>query len=470
MMLRSSLLLRSLPSLLVAMLAGGCGAEFPVPDRVVLVTIDTLRADHVGFGGYPLPITPFLDSLAEQGTVFDRTLAQAPTTGPSHASIFTGLYPIQHRVQANGQKLDPVFLTLAEAFAAADFQTAAFVSTNAHFKWGDLSQGFEVYDEQPLRSPDGTKIRRKDYRGAGETIEAAIDWLADRDPSERLFLWVHLYDPHLPFQPPPDHLTAVQRMSKELGVEVHRAHLRAAHGDPDRQRMFQDIQSYDAEILYVDRELERLYRSMSGPDSNDLWIVTSDHGQGLNSHDGWMGHAWQIYEVQMRVPLIFHFTGDPSRSRVIDNVLVEHVDLAPTLAELMNLDFEQTLGRVQGTSLVPWLGSAEGTGAKGYSLGQNSWYHQWKENRANQSLPKLSLRTMDSKYIQNEGEADELYDLQSDPNERVNLIDAPEHSAERERLQGALQRLVESLENLEIDPESVDDETLERLRALGYLQ
>ncbi len=454
----------------ILMVLIGCGRASTPPDRVVLVTIDTLRADHVGFQGYPLPITPFLDSLAEQGVVFRQALAQAPTTGPSHASIFTGLYPIQHRVQANGQKLDPVFLTLAEALSAGGFETAAFVSTNAHFKWGDLSQGFQVYDELPLYGDDGGKTRRNEYRPAAETIDAAIDWLAEQDPDEKLFLWIHVYDPHMPYQPPAEYLEKVRRMAEELGEENHRDYLRAAHGNPDLDRLYRKIQRYDAEILYVDHQLERLYGALAAPGSKDLWIVTSDHGQGLDSHDGWMGHARQIYEVQMRVPLLFHFTANGPAPAVIDDSLVEHVDLLPTVVELTGLSFQQQLAEVQGISLVPYFRQSSARSSKGYSLAQSSWYRRRKKGRANQSLPKLSLRSLESKYISNEGEEDEFYDLRVDPNERNNLIADPGHTAERDRMHTALRRMVESLENLEIDPESVDEETLERLRALGYLQ
>ena len=469
-MLRIGIVTRFLVLAIAAIAATGCQKSLSVPDRIVLVTIATLRADHVGFEGYPLPITPFLDSLAERGVVFGQAMAQAPTTGPSHASIFTGLYPIQHRVQANGQKLDPVFVTLAEALSEGGFRTAAFVSTNAHFKWGALGQGFDVYDEQPLIDESGDKNRRRKYRPAGETIDAAIEWLAGQEADEKLFLWIHVYDPHKPLQPPEEFLDEVRQLSRKLGVEELKDHLRAAHGDPDRRRMFKDIQRYDAEILYVDRQLHRLYEALAKPRSNDLWIVTSDHGQGLNSHDGWMGHARQIYEVQMRVPLLFFSTrGGLSPARV-DNSLVEHVDLVPTVAELANLNFEQKLGEVQGVSLVPYLTRETSRDTKGFSLAQNSWYRRWKKGRANQSRPKLSLRTLESKYISNEGDEDEFYDLRADPNERNNLIHSSEHAAERDRMKSSLLRLVESLENLEIDPESVDDETLERLRALGYLQ
>ena len=469
-MLQLGRIFRFLALAIAAIAATGCQQSLEVPDRIVLVTIDTLRADHVGFEGYPLPITPFMDSLAERGVVFGQAMAQAPTTGPSHASIFTGLYPIQHRVQANGQKLDEVFLTLAEALSEGGYRTAAFVSTNAHFKWGALGQGFDVYDEQPLIGDDGVKRRRSAYRPAQGTVDAAIDWLAGQDPNEKLFLWIHVYDPHKPLQPPAEYLKQVQQLSNEIGVEVLKDYLRAAHGNPDRRRMFKDIQRYDAEILYVDRQLQRLYEALDRPRSRDLWIVTSDHGQGLNSHDGWMGHARQIYEVQMRVPLFFFSTrGGLSPGRIEDS-LVEHVDLVPTIADLANLQFEQKLGEVQGVSLVPHLTRKTSRNTKGFSLAQNSWYRRWKKGRANQSRPKLSLRTLESKYISNEGEEDEFYDLRVDPNERNNLIHSSEHAAERDRMKNSLLRLVESLENLEIDPESVDDETLERLKALGYLQ
>jgi arylsulfatase A-like enzyme len=461
-----------LASAVIATCLTGCRQALPRPDRIILVTIDTLRADHVSAYGYPVEITPFLDSLAARGVAFARAFAQSATTGPSHASLFTGLYPIQHGVQANGRKLDRSFMTLAEGLAANGYRTAAFVSTNAHFRWGNLSQGFEVYDEQPLpegRRQKGKRIRR--YRPANATIDAALDWLVGVERSEKLFLWIHLYDPHKGLHPPDRDLRQVERLAKKLGRRAHQDFLRAAHGNPDRGKLYRNILLYDAEIRFVDRELRRLYAAMATEGSRDLWIVTSDHGQGLDSHHGWFGHAKQIYNVQLRVPLVFHLTEPGLPPAMIEDVIAEHVDIAPTIAELAGFELSQPRAAVQGSSLTAYLRGDRPAAVKTLSFAQSSRYRKRAPGRRpNRGKPKMSLQSLQHKYILTEGSEDELFDLSLDPHERRNLIAEPEYAGRRAELQARLLGMVETLADSEIEAESVDEDTLDRLRALGYLQ
>ena len=164
-------------------------------DHIVFVTLDTLRADHLHTYGYPRNISPFIDGLAERGVVFERAYASISSTGPSHATMFTGLYPLQHRVQKNGQGLPNEFVTLAESLAARGFDTGAFVSSRASLRSGNLDRGFQVYDD-PQRKTGAP------YRPANETIDAAIDWLENRRDSGPYFLWLHLFDMHLPWRAP----------------------------------------------------------------------------------------------------------------------------------------------------------------------------------------------------------------------------------------------------------------------------
>lgn len=448
----------------------GCGdAADSRPDRVVLVTIDTLRADHVGAYGYPLDITPFIDSLAKSGVVFDRALAHASATAPSHASMFTGLYPIQHGVNANGLKLWEGFRTVAEAFSEVGYRTAAFVSTNAHFKWGGLDQGFEIYDEQPLADTSNKK-KKAPYRPAVKTIDAAVEWLHGIAREDKVFAWIHLYDPHKRLRPPPENLAQVKRLAKELGPDTHREALRGAHGNLDFRGLYRRILQYDAEILYADQQVERLYREMESTDSDDLWIVTSDHGQGLYSHDRWFGHSKQVYNTQILVPLIFHSTRASFAPARFDNALVQHIDLVPTLIELFDLDFPQSGSPMQGRSLVPYLKGTTPEKITPFSFAQSSRDLGRHLRRPERSWPKYSLQNLEFKYILNERWEDEFYDLRRDPNERHNRLGSDELSEEEARILGTLVRMMETLMATEREAEMVDEDTLERLKALGYLQ
>jgi arylsulfatase len=320
--------------------ATGCGDPSPhqpaldLPfDRIVLVSIDTLRADHLGSYGYPRDTSPFLDELARQGVVFERAYAAMSTTAPSHATIFTSLYPLQHRLLQNGLKLRDDFLTLAELVADRGFATAGFVSTEVHFAASNLQQGFATLDEPSLS-------RRQHYRDADETIDAARQWLRGLESDARFFLFVHLYDVHTPMRPPARHLGALSPASEEERRSLTRL-LTQQHGiilapyQGSAEAMLESVTAYDAEIRFADAELRRLFEAIQalGLGRKALWIITSDHGEGLGNHH-WLGHSRYIYEEQVRVPLIFYSTEQLPEPRRVSE-LVEHVDLLPTIASLV---------------------------------------------------------------------------------------------------------------------------------------
>ncbi|MHC4220645.1 MAG: sulfatase, partial [Planctomycetota bacterium] len=171
-------------------------------DRILLITLDTLRADHLSCYGYPRRTSPFIDSIAAEGVRFTRAFAPMATTVPSHASMLTGLYPLQHGVLKNGNRLSDDVGTLPEILASAGFETAGFVSTNRHFADGNLHQGFRHFDEP---APEGLELQ---YRCAEQTLDTARAWLAQTPPPPRLFLWIHLFDPHMPYVERQTHLDA----------------------------------------------------------------------------------------------------------------------------------------------------------------------------------------------------------------------------------------------------------------------
>lgn len=453
----------------LSMLACSPAAPFAESfDSIVLVTIDTLRADHLPFFGYPTDTAPFLTSLAERGADFRTAFSHSATTGPSHASLFTSLYPLQHRVQNNGQVLDDSFVTLAELFAEQGWQTAAFVSGNAHFGESRIAQGFADYDQPPTPSRESGS-RRNLYRRADRTTDRVVRWL-ERDRADgRFLLWVHYYDPHMPLRPPArfvEELRPVSNHERRTYID----HLLHEHHSPRIPAQVVDkIIEYDAEIRFVDEQLERLYAAVEDAvDGDSLWVITSDHGQGLANH-GWFGHHRNIYNEQLRVPLVFHSPSGRIPQRVIDNRLVEHVDVAATLADWLGQDFSTQAAPLQGRSLSPLLLQGRDPDPRRLAFAERRRIFTATESPSHEPGERYALQTLDTKYLWFTEGPDELYDLARDPYETRNLIGEEPLSAEAEELREQLREIVAALDS-EGDAGIVDEETLERLRALGYLQ
>lgn len=274
-------------------------------DRIYLIIIDTLRADHLGCYGYPRNTSPFIDSLAKEGILFEKAYSQSSSTCPSHASIFTGLYPFQHRVLANGYVLDDSYTTLAEILRDNGFKTAAFASTDRHFRVTNINQGFDFYED-----PVGTmELLGRVYRSARLTKKNASIWLNNFDTNQKLFLWLHFFDPHIPYRPPKIH---IQEIKESLNRQDFLRYMKNIPTDMEVfenkiYKMYRKIIRYDAEIRYVDEELKHFFSFIDhkGLNKNALWIITSDHGEGLGQHK-WYIHGKLLYQEQIHVPLIFY--------------------------------------------------------------------------------------------------------------------------------------------------------------------
>jgi arylsulfatase A-like enzyme len=377
---------------------------------------------------------------------------------------------LQHGVLNNGLVLDEEFETLAEQFRGAGYRTAAFVSTDAPLG-GALSQGFEVWDQ--YQADTDVEGSRKLYRQAEETVGRAIEWTRSASPDEPFFLWVHVYDPHRPIQPPDEDVVAVRQMIEAYGEDRYQQELVRRGVPGDRRAGYEDSVLYDAEILYADRQLERLHTAMveSGLAQRSLWVVTSDHGQGLGAHD-WYGHSKQIYNAQIWVPLLFWFH-ESATARVVDDRVVEHVDLLPTLAELAGFEPQQILP-IQGRSLVPLLrGERPTRDRKLLAFAERSRYidagPQRQERGNYEEGSRYSLQDLQLKYILFTDGPDELYDLRVDPYEMRDLIDSEDYAEDREQLLRALVRIIETIPSGR-QAETVSAEEIERLRALGYIQ
>ncbi len=407
------------------------------PPNVLLITLDTTRADRLGVYGYAAARTPVLDRLAQDGVLFERAVAAAPTTLPAHASLMTGRNPMAHGVRNNGVPLGRAVPTLADAFRAAGYRTAAFVSAFVLDQRFGLVRGFDTYDDQ-LDPPAGLATDALERRG-DRTVASASTWLTAPAPvaagpptsapsAAPFFLWVHLYDPHDPYEAP------------------------GAPGGADAATL------YDGEIAFADTAIGTLLGVLGrqGLAANTIVAVIGDHGESLGEH-GEATHGMFVYESAMRVPALLTWPARvPAGTRVTP--LVRAIDLAPTLLDLAG---RPPLAGATGVSLVPLVrGTAASPEAAPAAAYGETYFPQLLMNWA----PLRSWRDGQWKFI--EAPTLELYDLASDPGETVNVAARePDRAA---RMRRALYALV-SAEGTAAVSAGPDRETMQRLAALGYV-
>jgi arylsulfatase A-like enzyme len=386
----------------------------PPPQRsVLLVTIDTLRADRVGAYGDARARTPQMDGLARTGVLFERAYTPVPLTLPAHASILTGLLPPQHGVRGNGSfALGPGPRTLAEVLKRRGLATAAFVGAFPLARRFGLDRGFDVYDDAFERAP-GLHFEFPERR-ADRVVDAATAWLARaRGP---VFLWAHLYDPHAPYDPP----------------EAYRG------DDP-----------YRGEIAFADAMLARLFQAWDARSGPSVVALTADHGEAFGEH-GEVSHGLFVYDTTLHVPLLLRADGLPAGRRVPQPVGV--VDLASTLASLAGAE------ALPGASLARFLEPGRSA--------EPALYAETLSPRLDFGWSALrSWRQGGFKYV--EAPRPELYELDSDPGESSNLAGARPKIVER--LEGDLAAASAHLGDAE-SRRGPDPEATERLRALGYVQ
>ncbi len=448
--------------------------------NVLLIDIDSLRADHLGCYGYPRPTSPRIDALAGSGTLFLNAFATSATTAPSHASMMTGLHPFEHAILANGD--GPVaaeISTLAELLRERGYQTAAFTSITGTFVRAGLDRGFEVF-----RTPEvGTGIP------ASVVTSSAVHWLAGRDHGRPLFLWVHLWDPHSPYEPLEPFTSGSARRDRKLASSLTRTRavdLALFHGKV--RNYLELVNAYDGEVAAADRAVGALLAACSpAPGRRPVTaIVTSDHGEGLGDH-GWLLHGKHLYNEQLRVPLVVHSSDGDGTPRQIAEV-VQGVDLFPTLLELGGAPVPPAQGH-RATSLVGLVAGHPQPGRAKLAFSQRRSFSGPPPEPAPPrtgarepfTLDRLLERSIAENFEIGAGFAiqdgrhklimktelpDELYDLEADPWEKNNL--AGRGLAAEDRLRDALLGLLDGAATPK-DAPLLDPETLEELEALGYV-
>jgi len=449
---------RRLASSALLLIVLGCGApEIPTARNLVVLTLDTVRQDHLSVYGYAQPTTPRLEAFAHESVVFWNAIAQDTNTNPSHASMFTGQYPHVHGNRANGQILRPGIATLASILHDAGFATAGFVSSAVLRASGSgLDRGFEVYD-------DAFPGRR---RTGALTVERARRWLAAQPAEGRYLLFVHLYDAHGPYRPPAKHAQRFQSPSAPARLPRVPRHMRLVdENDRPFSRLGQYVEQYDATLRHLDDLFEQLRRAIDLEDT--AVIVLADHGETLGERYHGLDHGGQVFDEQIRIPLVIHAPGLAPR-RVDD--LVQTVDLLPTVLDLLSIPVPPAHA-IQGHSLAPMLlgndsGALSPPAFSAARAVENR--HRDRGYILDRGRRIQSVRSRDWKLIRYPGARDdylELYDLKADPGEKHNLAaHAPRRLAE-------YTALLEAWSTGDAAGAGTQDPVLrDQLRELGYVE
>ncbi|MBA2260230.1 MAG: sulfatase [Acidobacteria bacterium] len=383
------------------------------PRNLLLITLDTMRADRLpvyGFAGFD---TPALDRIASDGIVFEEAFAAVPLTLPSHASLFTGIYPPRLAVRDNaGAPLSPEFTTLAESLRRHGLRTAAFVASAVLAPGRGLEQGFDLYSAGAAGRCPGIPTRRR----AVDVVDEATTWLRDHD-SEPFFTWIHLFDTHRPYDLPDEY--------------------KDRHFDP-----------YVAAIQYEDAQIARLITHLESRDllKRTIIVVAGDHGESLGDH-GEEAHGIFLYQEVLRVPFLMRGPGVPvGRS----TSLARLVDLTPTVLNLFGI----TVSGVDGVNL---LGAEPHAAPEVYAESMYPLRFGW--------APLRSLRADRYKFI--DAPRAELYDLATDPGEERNVV--KEHPTVAEAMRRRLRTFDPAGEPGTAATGQADKEVLDRIASLGYV-
>jgi choline-sulfatase len=392
--------------IILALLSATCREAPRRPLNLLLITLDTFRADRVG------PATPALARLGREGIRFDSADSPVPLTLPAHASLLSGLLPLHHGLRNNGVGAFPKGPdTLATLLARSGYRTGAFVGSFILDHRFALDRGFERYDDEIVRNASDSSGTFDAERRGGEVVDRALAWLRQND-TRPFFVWVHLYDAHAPYAPPPPY-----------------------------------PQTYDGEVAYVDAQVSRLLSAVDR--AGTIIVVAGDHGESLGEH-GELTHGLLLYEPTLHVPMI---VAAPSLAPRVIHAAVSTIDLAPTAASLAGVPFPKA---VDGRDLAADLRAGrEPKPAPIYAETQYPATFGWSE--------LASMRLAETKLIS--APSPELYDLRRDPGETANVL-ANERRAYRDMATRLDQLRATAVAS---SPSTVDAETRAKLISLGYV-
>jgi arylsulfatase A-like enzyme len=474
----------TLAALLAASSCGGGGGT-PGPGgsasgakpNVLLIAVDTLRADHLGAYGFRGDISPHVDALARRGVRLERYTTVVPTTLASFTSMLTGKHPHTHGVFRNGVHWPDGLEGIPSAFRKGGYETAAFIASYCLSSEFGVAQGFDRFD-QNLTVPFESDPNNKLVRPAAEVTAAAVSWLTERRADRPFFAMVHYFDPHAPYQPPPPYDTMFDPgyrgpVTGSMGdIDVARRLLAASRGVHDANTRHLEA-LYAGEIRYADDEIGKLLLAVDrlGLAGNTLVVLTSDHGETLAEHDDYFNHGPSVYDTEIRIPLIVAGPGIGAAGGTAARPAC-NIDLAPTLLEYAGLPIQQGF---EGHSFLASLRNpepapssagrllfAEATKPQSAEQGQ-----RWPNRLKARCVLRGAFKVIHTPWLDDRWE---LYDLASDPLERKSLWGgASLPRATVDELARALDRWSRTEPGGRPPEAPQDEETLKRLRALGYV-
>jgi len=465
----------------------GARADAPADaPNLLLVTLDTFRADHMGALGATDDPTPRMDALASQGALFTRAYSQIPITGPSHMSILSGTYPWTHETLANGVAVPADVPVLPVILGESGYRTAAFVSAfvlDGAFGYG---RGFDVYDDalmrpkgvfelSGLRVYDQLRVRFGDLsdveRRGDVTVDDALGWLDTVDPDRPFFLWVHRFDPHGPYAPPAPYDSmyyegdprdpSVDTMSEATDIAEYLAP--SLQGITDIQW---PVSQYKGEVTFTDAQLGRLLDGVAdrGLDEDTVIVVVADHGESLTEHEYYFNHGAHLYDPSMHVPL-FIVAPDSVRPDTTVDKVVENIDLLPTILELL---YQPIPADLPGQSLVPLMQGDDVGDGQALTICFDREANRAK--RAFMRYRRLGIRRANLSFIYREEGPEEIYDLGRDPGENENLAKLANQGFLVQDLAATAEELLESAGTGAFERSELSAGTEERLKSLGYIE
>lgn len=460
--------------------------------NIILISIDTLRADHLSCYGYPLRISPNIDKFSKESTMFKFAISQSPWTLPSHTSLMTSLYPSQHGANRGSTHLIKECLTLAEilekeSFITAGFTDGGYVSSNYGF-----DQGFYIYDDG-ARKKLNLVYKPVPYRLALKSpfsffrkmsfsfsVSKIIDWLR-LNANNNFFLFIHTFEVHDYFY---NHIKLKPYLNK-LGIKYKPSMNKIIKGKCTignniinwilnaNEREIDYVRAlYDAEIMYVDELLNNIFSELKSLklDSNTLVILTSDHGEGFNKELKRIHHGGRLHNDQINVPLIFRLPKVIPANKLV-NTPVQLIDVLPTILDLLNIPIPK---QVQGNSLSKLI--CNDNFEQNYPVYSEELYHRFNEKNLRENIKEGEYRMVSLIYdgikIIHSSDGNELYDLQKDLEERNNLFHDKEYLAKSANLQEKLKFFIYNYKPKYLIQKNVNyisHDIREQLKSLGYL-
>lgn len=442
------------------------------PPNVVLIMVDTLRADHLSCLGSKELLTPNIDSIAEEGFLFTNVHATAPTTLASTSSLMTSLYPRMHGAACNGLQLHSSLRTLPEELRSKGYTTAAFVSSFALHSSTGIDQGFTYFDEAFDKTFGSPEIQRR----AGDVNSAIYGWLSRR-PSEPFFLFVHYFDPHPPYTPPPlfrgtgseDTGTEITGSWEDL-VELKYYLSEGGEVDARLERMHR---LYMGEVKYTDHEIGKLMDMLeeSGFLENSLIVFTADHGETFWEHmemGEYLDHGYMVYETTTHIPLIIKWSGKVPEG--VSDMMASNIDIAPTIIDLLGFTVPKGFA---GRSLVRVMEGRMTEDVPVFSEatkphGEIELETAFKNDRKAKCVYMGGWKFI---WVPHLNDQEELYNLTLDRSELRNLLKESVHSDKVKAMRWALRQWTLEVSKVALGRSyEMDEETREKLKTLGYVQ